>query len=634
MNKKTKIACLFFFLFLFSYMMVIGYLTPKMSDDYMFNLHFFKANESLIYLLFLKMQNIYLNFSGRIIIYLTEYSLFSLPIVIVNTINSIIFCLLIYAIFLNATLRSPQQIEDVFTLFLILFSVWFFIREFAEVVFWKTGAVSYLWPLTGILFFIYPFVQLIYNKDIISKSAAKKALVIIGAFVLSTAHETLSPPICALLIIASGLYYYRNKKIPKWIIYSILIYILGSILLITAPGNFARNRLLVSGNPITWSLWQKFFVISKGILGHFSIQMGAWPLFLLILGGLLLLACERPRKKNLFLIIGLVSLSVVLIIANTKITHFINFPFVLLLSALLVIYWWKKDTENKENFFIFTGMGLIAAYDMIVVSIPVYGNRTSFFSDIFFIIAIFSVLSQKFNFKNWRIIYGVIGTLAIIATLFSMVNVFYTTRLLQERDKARAELIAVYNKNNIKVPILSPLFQLEPLSPDLDLFIYSSHLIVRDIINTRGYFYGFDHVIANNYVISWSDIDKFSRSALFQAQKTESFQLFVKNNILYYLATIGDCNTIADKNSFFLRVYPYWQFNFLPNVTRKFNSLEFPWGEENRVTVINEQGHVKKDICLLAMELPNYKIKKIETGQYKVVNGLKKVEWQKTIIGI
>jgi hypothetical protein len=110
--------------------------------------------------------------------------------------------------------------------------LWWLPRDIAEVALWKTGAVDYLWAVTGELWVL---------RWMLADRRANGVWRVLFAFVIATFLETMSVLVSALLVV-QWLWRRRNRQpAPVGLLVGHLI---GTCVLVVAPGNFVRAASL------------------------------------------------------------------------------------------------------------------------------------------------------------------------------------------------------------------------------------------------------------------------------------------------------------------------------------------------------------------------------------------------------
>ena len=111
-------------------------------------------------------------------------------------------------------------------------------------------------------------------------------------------------------------------------------------------------------------------------------------------------------------------------------------------------------------------------------------------------------------------------------------------------------------------------------------------------------------------------LDDFNNSVDKKLLMKGFFDIYQIKNKLFYIKKL--CKKSDTKHRFFLHIYPSDR-NVLLKKYQKY-------GFENMNFVFNTYGSINNGLCISARELPSYKIKKIQTGQYD-----KKRDWDTSI---
>ena len=242
MHKKrfiyniTFILCLVFIWFCIFFLNLKTYIT---GDDYVYSF-VYQTQERLASIsdVFESQYTHYFVWGGRSVVHVIGQLLLLIhtPIVI-DIINSTVFLLFICLIYYHITAGKKNSIS----LFVIIFCfVWILQPVFAETVLWITGSANYLWGTIIILLFLLPY-RLFKNQG--QKKIMKllsPILMLIGGIIAGWTNEN---TVAAMIVmVVSFIIYYRINKweVPFWAYAGLFGAIIGYIIMISAPGNFAR----------------------------------------------------------------------------------------------------------------------------------------------------------------------------------------------------------------------------------------------------------------------------------------------------------------------------------------------------------------------------------------------------------
>lgn len=196
----------------------------------------------------------YNNWTGRIIPHVLIGIFRNLPPIIYEISNSIVF--LIFIIFITKVLNKKSSFLSILGVFGYLTFSMMFGEKFA----WISGSFNYLWTCTFLVIFIYYF----YNYFIDEKklNIFSKIALILFAFVVGFSHENVAFVggaflVCFILFnIKRFIKFERNKKIIISLIY--IMFCLGALATIFAPGNMKRMGEVTGEKEFSWSFIQNY----------------------------------------------------------------------------------------------------------------------------------------------------------------------------------------------------------------------------------------------------------------------------------------------------------------------------------------------------------------------------------------
>lgn len=184
-------------------------------------------------------QDFFSNWSGRVSIMLLTNFFMNIPIEVFKVVNTLVFLLIIAAIFLivniiidknNSSVKRKIPYIIIGLIFLISANV------LNSGTIWVSGALNYLWPFAFMLISIIPFIANIKDKKI-------KGVCYIF-FILANLISCFSEQSGAILIAFGGLsiiYSIYKKKMPsKLLIAHYIMIIVITLISLSAPGNAAR----------------------------------------------------------------------------------------------------------------------------------------------------------------------------------------------------------------------------------------------------------------------------------------------------------------------------------------------------------------------------------------------------------
>lgn len=260
------------------------------SDDYSYLfIHDSAARINSIADIIYSLSLYYMGWGGRLVAHFIALNLLRLDPLWVDVLNSIVYVLFIWLIYLHAKGKNKKHNISIFIL--INLFVWFFQPAFAETVFWTTGSANYLWCTSIILLFLLPY-RLYSNNSV---SSLRISLYSIGMFlfgiITGCTNENIAAAMLVMVILWMLLYRKHKWKIPLWAICGLIGGLIGVCCLVLAPGNFARAA--VTGSE-PWSL---FFLYFKFNMATFRLVDNI-GIILLIISILLILVLKFSKIKS------------------------------------------------------------------------------------------------------------------------------------------------------------------------------------------------------------------------------------------------------------------------------------------------------------------------------------------------
>jgi hypothetical protein len=154
--------------------------------------------------------------------------------------NSLVFCAYLYVIFVFATGRRPSQLQDLAVLALIFgLGVWSTDAP-SLAIFWKTGAINYLWATTGEIYVLSKFLKPFDATEDVTSSLPAKILFVAFSFVIASFSENISVSVTAILPLLLFALWKKRRQVPAQLWWAAAAHLLGGVFLLVAPGNFAR----------------------------------------------------------------------------------------------------------------------------------------------------------------------------------------------------------------------------------------------------------------------------------------------------------------------------------------------------------------------------------------------------------
>ncbi len=222
---------------------VFNRLFPLFADDWVYSFifensffdHSLKPIESVSDI-FVSQYNHYFLWGGRNVVHLIDQFLLSINPFVCDLLNSLAYIALIYLIY--AIANYGRKVNVGVFIFVVCFS-WVFIPQLTSNVFWITGSANYLWGTLILLLFIYPFYTYFLKGEKPDDGIVRIVLMLLFGIVAGWTNENTVPPIL-LMIFILGIYLYRKKILPKWMLAGFIGLCIGYAVMVLAPGNYVR----------------------------------------------------------------------------------------------------------------------------------------------------------------------------------------------------------------------------------------------------------------------------------------------------------------------------------------------------------------------------------------------------------
>jgi hypothetical protein len=382
--------------------------------------------------IFQRIADEYRTWGGRLwVLLLTFVFLLKYPgsLVLFNLVNSAVFCLLLAVVFRGAMGRWPGRAgTDLVLLSAALFAVWFFTQCLGEVVFWKTGAVGYLWTVTAAVYVIAPFVDLLADDEPLADTRWRLWGLPIVAALWATGLETLSLSLTIFMLYALLAAHIRKIELHRWYWHVFGGQSAGTLLLVTSPGNWVRAARSDDGLGICY----RIILLSRSVWHHVTSEV---PIFYAMVALLVLLLLLRRRVA-------------------------------------------------LQRFYLWLILGLMVAFAMAGSSGASFSQRTAFASEICFIVALLCLCGCLFSRPRMARLRTQVLLLPLYAALVGVLGADIMKTLEQylavrQQTQRRQELMAAYQTQGLK-HILLPSMRI-PFIDGLKDDIAEGRFFLRDL---------------------------------------------------------------------------------------------------------------------------------------------------------
>ena len=248
--KKVLNNKWFYFIVIFIFVLVFNFLTPYIQDDFLLK-YIFNTSKKIesIFDVFISLKLYYFTWGGRVFAHFFAYLFLMFPKWIFNLVNSVVYVLNIYLIYLISKGDRKDNYSYSYLL-LIHMIVFVFFPVFGQVFLWLDGSCNYSFTLLMQLFFIYKILNI---KD----GKYNYILYFIISLFAGMCNENSSLSLIVFLI----LYSFINRDNIKLKITSLIGLIIGYLFMFLAPGNYVRMKTVSNNIPIINNVLSKISLL-------------------------------------------------------------------------------------------------------------------------------------------------------------------------------------------------------------------------------------------------------------------------------------------------------------------------------------------------------------------------------------
>ncbi|UJM29773.1 DUF6056 family protein [Enterococcus faecium] len=178
------------------------------------------------------------------------------------------FSILVYQIIMFSSIIKDRATKNVYLKGFIIFSLmWIFTPAFNNVYLWMAGSVNYLTAMVIMLSFILVYHRYITESKEQNNSFFKTIGMLLLGIIAGWCNENTSGGTLFIVVAYTALsYFYKNKKIEKWMIAGIVGNIVGFLFMVMAPGNDIRATYFDRSNlSIFWKILDAIPAISRAL---------------------------------------------------------------------------------------------------------------------------------------------------------------------------------------------------------------------------------------------------------------------------------------------------------------------------------------------------------------------------------
>jgi len=346
----------------FAFMVWANLVTPLWGDDYC------RITSPDAVRPFVVAWHDYFAWSGRFFVFAITYFVMAVgrawSMVPFDVLNALVFLALIGNVRALARLAAglPREtradplavaVEMAFV-FLLL---WWLPRDVAEVALWKTGAVNYLWAMTGELWVL---------RRMLAPPRAGQGWTVPVAFLVATFLESLSAMMSLLLAGLCLLRWRRREPVP---LLPAAAHLAGTLVVALAPGNFARAGVLARSPPLDrlagvfgnlGSLFDAYWLPAVGVVawayasGGAGVATDGWRVL-------------RAGRGWLFVVLALVYMASLLGVPRAALAARACFPASVFLVCYLTALFLRRPAPDASAPKLAAVLALLSAAHLAVV---------------------------------------------------------------------------------------------------------------------------------------------------------------------------------------------------------------------------------------------------------------------------
>ena len=263
----------------------------------------------------------YLNWGGRTVAHtIAQFIFLYMKEPVADLLNTLLILLLAWM--MNALMKIPKRYLFAYTTLTVGF-VHGLNANWKMSMYWQTGACNYLYTTILILAFLWIYLHALDRlgaKADASSSGLPVSLPAAPSFRLPSAalllpvsilgllcgwtNENMGPTIWILTILVMLLHRREKAPIPLWMVSGSAFCLLGSVLMILAPGNGVRSAEIASNSyGVLWQIFLRMYGVCKGAWEYL------FPSVLAVASVLFINLCilkNRLTQKEILLLLGAV----------------------------------------------------------------------------------------------------------------------------------------------------------------------------------------------------------------------------------------------------------------------------------------------------------------------------------------
>jgi len=268
MKEKQKRLVLGVTVFLLLISVAVLYIThkeiPFMMDDLWYSTMLF-SEEPITSLSDIVESQIwhYHNWGGRSI----THGMLQITLLLGERITDILNVLMVFALsFMVCNMAGSRKLPWLFGAMGMLLGL---NANWKMSMFWQAGAANYLYITVFILGFLYCYLREVELTEAARKLPGISLWIVPLGLISGWSNENMGPAVWVITLIVMGLCAKEKKKIPLWMIWGSVSSLIGSVLVVAAPGNFVRSEQVASNNyGVLWNIFLRCYAESRAALDY------------------------------------------------------------------------------------------------------------------------------------------------------------------------------------------------------------------------------------------------------------------------------------------------------------------------------------------------------------------------------
>lgn len=223
----------------------LNYYFPLFNDDWLYSFIFGRNTDRVASFsdVIESQYNHYFTWGGRSIAHTIAQSFLLIGETWADILNSLAYVTLISLIYAITNFRHKI---NPFLYIGISALIWFFTPELMICIAWLTGSANYLWGCMLVVSIAYPYAMyyLKYDAEKVKKDSISKCFIfLLWGIIAGWTNENLVAGLLSFLFLFILLLKYEKKALPKWAIWGFVGVAIGCFIMLSAPGNFIRNKI-------------------------------------------------------------------------------------------------------------------------------------------------------------------------------------------------------------------------------------------------------------------------------------------------------------------------------------------------------------------------------------------------------